>query len=34
MINGGLISIDTIKDTAKAILVAFAPGVYGAKAIA
>eukprot|EP00045_Choanoeca_perplexa_P010797 m.111852 g.111852 ORF g.111852 m.111852 type:complete len:819 (-) comp15400_c0_seq1:93-2549(-) len=34
MINGGLISIDSIKESAKAILVAFAPGVYGAKAIA
>ena len=34
MINGGLISIDSLNDTAKAILVAFAPGTHGAQAVA
>jgi hypothetical protein len=33
-INGGLISIDTLKNTAPAILVVFAPGVHGGQAVA
>ncbi|EDQ84789.1 uncharacterized protein MONBRDRAFT_39142 [Monosiga brevicollis MX1] len=34
MLNGGLISLDWIKDEAQAILVAFAPGVHGGQAVA
>jgi hypothetical protein len=34
MINGGLISVDSLNNTAKAILVAYAPGTHGAQAVA
>ena len=33
-INGGLISFDSIKDMAPAILMAFMPGVHGGRAVA
>eukprot|EP00043_Microstomoeca_roanoka_P016573 m.170059 g.170059 ORF g.170059 m.170059 type:complete len:826 (+) comp16484_c3_seq1:65-2542(+) len=33
-INGGLISLDDLKDTAPAILIAFMPGVHGGQAVA